>query len=107
MYKFFGTGNPNLWSILKPEVELMVSLRMRSNKHMKTSENVHKKTKSAKKCHSNTVLRPNFPHIYVFRNGESEFEVHFETGSSINGAFAHAHLTEARKTANNALKMQC
>ena len=28
---FFGTGSPNLRSILKPEVELVVSLRMRSN----------------------------------------------------------------------------
>ncbi len=32
VYMFFGTGNPNLMSILKPEVELMVFLRMRSNK---------------------------------------------------------------------------
>ncbi len=32
MYMLFGTGNPNLRSILKPEVELMVFLRMRSNK---------------------------------------------------------------------------
>ena len=30
-YMFFGTGNPNLRSILKPEVELIVFLRMRSN----------------------------------------------------------------------------
>ncbi len=35
-YMIFGTGNPNLMSILKPEVELMVLLRMRSNKkHVK------------------------------------------------------------------------
>jgi len=34
---FFGTGNPNLRSILKPEVELMVFLRMRSNKNMKNA----------------------------------------------------------------------
>ncbi len=32
---FFGTGNPNLRSILKPEVELIVFLRMRSNKNTK------------------------------------------------------------------------
>jgi len=32
---FFGTGNPNLMSVLKPEVELMVFLRLRSNKNMK------------------------------------------------------------------------
>ncbi len=32
VYMFFGTGNPNLRSILKPKVELMVLLRMRSNK---------------------------------------------------------------------------
>ena len=30
-YMIFGTGNPNLRSILKPEVYLMVFLRMRSN----------------------------------------------------------------------------
>ena len=33
VYMFFGTGNPNVRSILNPEVELMVLfLRMRSNK---------------------------------------------------------------------------
>ena len=37
---FFDTGNPNLRSIVKPEVELMVFLRMRSNKS----------TKNGKKC---------------------------------------------------------
>jgi hypothetical protein len=36
---FFGTGNPNLWSVLKPEVELMVFLRMRSNKITTNGEN--------------------------------------------------------------------
>ena len=35
MSMFFGTRNPNLRSILKPEVELMVFLRMRSNKNTK------------------------------------------------------------------------
>ncbi len=34
----FGTGNLNLRSTLKPEVELMVFLRMRSNKNMNTPE---------------------------------------------------------------------
>ena len=38
MYMFFGTRNPNLRSILKPEVELMVFLRMRSNKITKNGE---------------------------------------------------------------------
>ncbi len=37
-YKFFGTGSPNLRSILKPEVELMVFLRMRSDKIKKNGE---------------------------------------------------------------------
>ncbi len=37
-YRFFGTRNPNLWSILIPEVELTVFLRMRSNKIMKYAE---------------------------------------------------------------------
>ena len=35
---FFGTGNPNLRSILKPEVELMMLPRRGSNKIMKNGE---------------------------------------------------------------------
>ncbi len=77
---FFGTTNPNLRPILNPEVDLMVFLRMRSNKN----------AKNAKKCLSNTVLRPNFPRPYVFRHGKSEFEVHFETESRSKGVSAHA-----------------
>ncbi len=42
MYIFFGAGNPNLRSILKPEVDLMVFLRMRSNKIANTAKNVLK-----------------------------------------------------------------
>jgi uncharacterized protein YjhX (UPF0386 family) len=42
MYMFFGTGNPNLWSILEAEVELMVFLRMRNKKITKTAKNVPK-----------------------------------------------------------------
>ena len=42
VYMFFGTRNPNLRSILKPEVELMVFLRMRSNKITKNGENAPK-----------------------------------------------------------------
>ena len=38
VYMFFGTRNPNLRSILKPEVELMVLLGMRSDKITKNSE---------------------------------------------------------------------
>ncbi len=34
---FFGTGSPNLRSILKPEVEFMVFLHMRSNKITKNA----------------------------------------------------------------------
>ncbi len=41
-YMLFGTGNPNMRSILKPEVELMVFLRMRSDKITKNAENVLK-----------------------------------------------------------------
>ena len=41
MYMFFGMGNPNLRSILEPEVELMVFLRMRSNKITKNCEQCH------------------------------------------------------------------
>ena len=42
MYTFFGTGNPNLRSVLKPEVELMVFLRMRRKNARKTVENAIK-----------------------------------------------------------------
>ena len=38
VYKFFGTENPNLRYILKPEVELMVFLLMRSNTITKNGE---------------------------------------------------------------------
>ena len=42
VYKFFSTGNPNLWSILKPEVELMVFLRISRKNSRKTAENAIK-----------------------------------------------------------------
>ena len=38
VYMFFGTRNPNLRSILKPKVELMVFLRMSSKKIMKNGD---------------------------------------------------------------------
>ena len=38
VYLFFGTRSLNLRFILKPEVELMVFLRMRSNKNMKNAK---------------------------------------------------------------------
>ncbi len=41
LYMFFGTRNPNLRSILKPEVELLVFLRMRSKKITKNVEKRH------------------------------------------------------------------
>ncbi len=50
VYMFFGTGNPNFGSILKPEVELMVFLRMRNDKITKNGEN----------CPQIAVLRPDF-----------------------------------------------
>ena len=39
---FFGTRNPNLRSTSKPDVELMVFLRMSSNKITKNGENAPK-----------------------------------------------------------------
>ena len=77
---FFGTRNPNLWSILKPGVELMVFLRMRSDKI----------TKNGEQCHEDAVLRNNFSCIYVFWYEESESVVHFETGTRNKGVSAHA-----------------
>ena len=81
MYMLFDTGNPNFWSILKPEVELMVFLRMRSKKSCKTAEN-------GLKMQSEGLISRVC--VYVFRHAKSEFEVHFETGSRFNGASAHA-----------------
>jgi hypothetical protein len=37
-----------------------------------------------------TFLGAKFDTIYVFWHEESEFEVHFKTGSRINGVSAHA-----------------
>ncbi len=53
---FFGTGNPNLRSIFKPEVELMVFLRMRSNKVTKKSE------KNSPKMQFKGIIS----HVYMF-----------------------------------------
>ncbi len=88
---FFGTGNPYMRSILKPEVELMVFLRMRSNKI----------TKNAEKAIKYGACRPNFPRVYIFRHGKSEDEVLFETGSIIKGVSAHAQQYKSRKTPKN------
>ncbi len=42
VHMFHGPRNPNLRSILKPELELMVFLRMRSNKIKQMAENALK-----------------------------------------------------------------
>jgi len=42
VYMFFCTRNPDLRSVLKPEVALLVFLRMRSNKSRKTATNALK-----------------------------------------------------------------
>jgi len=54
VYTYFGTTNPNLRSILKPEVELMCFCACAVKKN-------HEKR------HYNAVWRPNFPSLYVFR----------------------------------------
>ena len=77
---FFGTGSPNFRSILKPEVDLMVFLRMRSDKITKNGKNALK----------TQFKGPTSACLYVFRYEESEFEVNFETGSRTNGVSAHA-----------------
>ena len=78
VYMFLGTGNPNLRSISKPEIESMVFLRMRSNKITKNGEN------DPKMQFEGLIL----PRIYVFRFEKSEFDVHFETGNRINNVSA-------------------
>jgi len=69
-YMCFDTGNPNLRSILKPKVEVMVFLCMRSIK-----------IKKRRKCHKNEVWRPYFPRVHVSRHDKPDSEVRFETGS--------------------------
>ncbi len=80
MYMFFGTWSPNLRFILKPKVELMVFLRMRSEKITKNGENTLKMQFSG----------PVSACIYVFRPEKSEYMVQFETGSRFNDVSAHA-----------------
>ena len=48
VYMFFGTRSPNFRSILKPEVELMVFLRMRSDKITKNGKMPLKRSFKAK-----------------------------------------------------------
>ncbi len=63
VYMFFGTGKPNVSSIFKPEVELKVFLRMRSNKITKNTEN---------------AIKMELYRVFMFfRRGKSESEVHF------------------------------
>jgi len=95
MYMLFGTRNPNLGSILKPEVELMVFLRMRSNKITKNGENAIKMQFQSQISAS----------IYVFWYEESEFEVYFETGSRINGVL-RMRSGKITKNGEKCLKMQ-
>ena len=61
VYMFFGTRNPNLRSILEPEVELMVFLRMRTNKITKNGKNTLKCSFKAQfprvKCFSTRGIR--------------------------------------------------
>jgi hypothetical protein len=71
---FFGARSSNVTSILKSAVELMLFLRIRNDKITKNDE----------------TFKDQFSHLYILRYAESEFEVHFETGSSINGVSAHA-----------------
>ena len=48
---------------------------------------------------------PNFRvYVYISRNGEFDFEVHFETSSRRNGVSAHAHVTKSRKRRKMPLK---
>ncbi len=57
---FFGTQNMNMRCILKPEVELMVFQRMRSQKN-------HEKRR---KCHKNGACTRNFPRVYICRHAK-------------------------------------
>ena len=66
-------------SILKPKVEEMVFLRMRSDKIMKNGKMPLKRS-----------LRPNSDVYNVCRHGKSELEVDFETRSRSNGVSTHA-----------------
>ena len=80
VYTLFGRKSPNLRSVLKPKIELMVFLRMRSDKVTKIGENALKMQfyGSSSAC------------VYDIRYKESEIEVHFEAGSRVIGVSAHA-----------------
>ena len=79
VHMFFGTRNTNLRSILKPEVNLVVLLRMRSNKITKMAKN-----------DIELQFKGLISRVYMFFGRESEFEANFETGSRIDGVSAHA-----------------
>jgi len=67
-------------SILKPEVELMVFLRMRSNKITKNGE------KALKMQFGGLIYRA----YMFFGTRNPNLKVHFETESRFNGVSAHA-----------------
>jgi len=83
---FFGTGNPTFGFILKPEVELVVFLRMGSNKITKNCESV------LEMQFEGLVSR-----VYVFRHNESELEVHFEKEVELM-VFLRMRSKKSRKT---------
>ena len=74
-YMFFGTRSPNLRSIFKAEVELVMFLFTCMPFEGLTSAHLYMST----------------------RNGEFDFEVHFQTTSRSNGVSAHAHVTKSQK----------
>ncbi len=93
---FFGTGNPNLRSILKPEVELMVFLRMRSDKITKNGE------KMPLKC----SFKAQFPCVYMFfgtRNPNLRSILKPEEELMV---FLRMRSNKITKNAVNVLKMQ-
>jgi len=81
MYMFFGAGNPNMRSILKPEVELMVFLRMRNNKINEKRRKMPLKMQ---------FQGPNFPCVHVFGHEKPEFEVRLKPEVELMVFSAHA-----------------
>ena len=94
-YIFFGTGNPNSWSFLKPEVELMVFLRMRSSNIAKNCKNAPKMQFEGLISRMYMFFGTRKPNLRSTLKPEVELRV-----------FLRMRSNKITKTAGNALKMQ-
>ena len=94
-YMLFDTGNPNLRSIFKAEVVIMVLLRMRNNKVDTVNPNLKCILKPDKVCFRADAK-------VFFLDQDAERQVSFETGCSYAYVSAHrANINLNKKVVDN------